>query len=337
MNWLKKIFGSDGVSIEVGHSNTSTVRIRGMPVYEGGLQYEKLERRVISIFHDGENEKLPIDVIRGRFKLGSLSGDAPALVTNFDWGETYYCGETNVRNLVAGWETAPLESSDNEDIARMVNEFELPNAGITTKAEYGDLKKFYARCDAYYRHILIHGRQFKRITKTAAKDLVFLLDQTKSGWDATDGEKRFAEEVIIHLPNLVRTEEEKKIRQERAKKQRLVDAEKQPLTDTRNLLTRFPHKDLQVEVRDQGSMEIRAIKEKLREGSVTPQTMVRYRPAEDWLELFEFLDNWVRSKATINQIRYLRSLQSGHRIHEEIPLDMAKDEISAKIDALAER
>src|SRR5258708_8739986 len=117
---------------------------------------------------------------------------------------------------------------------------------------------------------------------------------------------------------------------------RLINAEKQTSTDTRNFLTRFPHKSLQMEIKDVGSFEIRALKEKLRDGSVTPETQVRYRPNAEWSELYDFLDDWLRTKATINQIRYLKALQSRHKIRMEIPLDIPKDEISSRISALAE-
>src|SRR5258708_12697578 len=86
---------------------------------------------------------------------------------------------------------------------------------------------------------------------------------------------------------------------------RLINAEKQTSTDTRNFLTRFPHKSLQIEIKDVGSFEIRALKEKLRDGSVTPETQVRYRPNAEWSELYDFFDDSLPPHTPITHIPHL--------------------------------
>jgi len=56
---------------------------------------------------------------------------------------------------------------------------------------------------------------------------------------------------------------------------------------------------------------------------------------QEWIELSEFLNDWLKRKATIKQIDYLKSLQQQHGIEAEIPLDISRDEISGRISALA--
>ena len=92
-----------------------------------------------------------------------------------------------------------------------------------------------------------------------------------------------------------------------------------------------------IEVKDIGTVMIRELKPKIREGLISPETLVRYRQDAEWIELSEFLNDWLRRKATIKQIDYLKSLQRQHGITAEIPLDLSREEISARIDALIPR
>ena len=62
------------------------------------------------------------------------------------------------------------------------------------------------------------------------------------------GEERFLEEVRKRLPHLVRSVGEQKARVEHVKEAELRRKERQYLTDTRNNLTNFPHKDLEIEI-----------------------------------------------------------------------------------------
>ena len=89
-----------------------------------------------------------------------------------------------------------------------------------------------------------------------------------------------------------------------------------------------------VEIKDQGTIEIRGIKPKLSEGSITPQPLVRFRPESDWMELCEFLTDWRQNIATEPQIAYLKSLQRQHGIDSEISLDISREEISRRLDEL---
>ena len=84
-------------------------------------------------------------------------------------------------------------------------------------------------------------------------------------------------------------------------------------------------------------MKIRELKPKIREGLIAPETLVRYRDDAQWIELSEFLNDWMRRKATIKQIDYLTALQRQHEIVAEIPLDISRDEISTRISALVPR
>jgi len=335
MNWLKKILDSQTPSLTVTHSVTPREIKRGFPVYEAEIRGEELNNRDILVTHNGEEKKIPIDTLRAQFYAGLLPGDAPVLVTCFYCQETFYCGEGTVASIVAAWESAPLDQFEQQDSKRMIREFGFPEYNISTKATYYDLKRLYSRCDLYYRYIAARDREFKRFSKAATKDLVFLLDEAQPGWDSADGEKRFAEEVRRHHPELIRTEAEKKAKKQRAKQQQLEREERRQLIDTRNNLTNFPHKSMQIEIKDFGLVEIRAIKPMLRDGTITPETLVRYRSDSEWIELCEFLSDWMRCKATDRQIDYLKALQRQHGIIAEIPLDISRQEISDRITALA--
>ena len=68
-------------------------------------------------------------------------------------------------------------------------------------------------------------------------------------------------------------------------------------------------------------IKIREIKRKLSDGSMSPETLVRYRSENDWVELGEFLDEWIKKRATIKQLDYLAVLQKQHGINAEIAVD----------------
>jgi len=206
---------------------------------------------------------------------------------------------------VGGIFTATL---DKQDVSRMIREFSFPEYEVTSKARYSDLKKLYARCDQYYRYVVYRDKDFKRLTKAATKDLVLSLDEADSTWDSTDGEKRFAEEVRKRHPELIRSEVEKKRKKEKEKEAYLQRELRRPLIETRNNLTNFPHKNMPIQLKDIGTVTIRELKPKIREGLVAPETLVRYRDDVEWVELSEFLNDWLRRKATIKQIDYLKSL-----------------------------
>lgn len=132
----------------------------------------------------------------------------------------------------------------------------------------------------------------------------------------------------------IRSEAEKKRKKQREQKAYLERESRQPLIETRNNLTNFPHKNLSIEIKDCGTATIRELKQKIRDGLIGPETLVRFRPDAEWVELSEFLNDWLKRKATIKQLDYLKSLQRQHGIEAEIPLDISRDEISSRISAL---
>jgi hypothetical protein len=307
---------------------------RGLPVHDSEIKGYALGRRDIIVTLNGTEKKFDIDTLRIEFYAGLIPAESPVLVTNNFNGEISYCGEGTVGDVIAAWESAPLESYDAEDAKRMTVEFDLPHYNIPTKAAYHDLRRLYKRCDAYYRHIASKNKEFKRFSKIEVKDFIFLLDNEHPDWDSADGTKRFEEELRRRHPELLRTEAEKREKKERDKINKIKREENRPLTQTRNFLTEFPHKKMVIEVKDQGIFEIRQIKPKLSEGSIIPETLVRFRPESDWMELLEFLVDWRQNKATERQISYLESLQRQHGIDAEIPLDSSRTEISKRIEAL---
>jgi len=308
---------------------------RGLPVYEAEIRGEKLERRDMIVSRGDDQLKLSIDAVRDQHRAGLLPAELPVLVTTYRCETTYYCGEGTVGSVVAAWESAPLDNFDKQDVSRMIHEFSFPEYEVTSKAQYSDLKKLYARCDNYYRYIAARDKDFKRLTKAAAKDLLLSLDDADATWDSTDGEKRFADELRKRHPELIRTEVEKKRKREKEKEALLQRESRRPLIETRNNLTNFPHKDMPIEVKDIGTVTIRELKPKIRDGLISPETLVRYRQDAEWAELSEFLNDWMRRKATIKQIDYLQALQRQHGIASDIPLDISREEISTRISALA--
>ena len=179
-----------------------------------------------------------------------------------------------------------------------------------------------------------HDEDFKRLTKEKTKDLVLLLDESDPAWDNNKAEEKFLRDVRRHYPNLIRTDSQRKTRIKKREEQEVKKKERQEIAETRNNLTNFPHKEMQIEAKDYGLLAIREIKHKLSDGTFSPQTLVRYRADSDWMELCEFLNDWMRKKATAKQIDYLQASQNQHGITDVIPLDIPRNEISLRINAL---
>ncbi len=326
MNWLNKIFAAnDPESPPLRHN---------LPVWQSELSGRTLQDRTIRLLGEPPVE-LRIREVRIQFLAGHLAAEHPVIVTNFYCQQNYFCGESTVGELVAMWEAAPIDEFDQQDCPRMIREFDLPEYQVTTKAQYSDLRDLYDRCDHYYRLVLRREKQVKRITKTQAKELIFALDQESPGWEQQDGDDRFIGELTRRNPKLIRTEEDKKVRRQREKREQTKREEHRPLFNTRNHLTEFPHKKMAIEVQGFGRQEIRALKPLLREGRITPETLVRYRDTDEWSELEDFLADWLRNKATTAQLDYLAALQKQHGIATEIMLDMSRREASERISPLA--
>jgi hypothetical protein len=308
---------------------------RGLPVYEPEVRGEKLQRREITVTLNSEERKIPIDRLRAEYHAGLLPGDAPAIVTNQYGDILYYCGEGTVETIVAAWESAPVDQIDQQETRRMIQEFSFPDYQVTSKAQYNDLLRLYERCLTYHRYMSWHDEDFKRLTKAKTKDLVLLLDKSDLGWDNKKGEETFLREVRRHYPDLIRTDSQRKTRIKKREEQEIKKKEREEIAEARNNMTNFPHKEMQIEAKDYAPIAIREIKHKLSDGTFSPQTLVRYRADSDWMELCEFLIDWMRKKATAKQIDYLRALQDQHGITDAIPLDIPRNEISLRINALA--
>ena len=161
MSWLKRKLGSVTPEISISVKDDPLEIGRGMPVYEE-LTGEKLERRDIFVTCDGEQRKVKIDVLRSHFHAGILSADLPVVVTT-DYGEEIrYCWEGTVSEVVAGWEAAPLQSYELQDVKRMIREFDLPEYQVASKAEYSDLRHLYERCTKYHRYIGWHDEELQQ-------------------------------------------------------------------------------------------------------------------------------------------------------------------------------
>jgi hypothetical protein len=327
MNWLNKVFSGD-------HTESPPEQRHGLPVWQGELSGRSLQDRTIRLLGEPPVE-LRIREVRIQYLAGHLAAEHPAIVTNFYCQQNYFCGESTVGELVAMWEAAPIDEFDRQDCTRMTREFGLPEYQITTKAQYSDLRDLYDRCDHYYRLVFRREKQVKRITKSQAKELVFTLDQEAPSWEQQDGDNRFISELTRRNPKLIRTEEDKKARRQREKREQAKREEQRPLYNTRNYLTDFPHKKMSIDVQGLGRLEVGALKPLLREGQVTPETLVRYRETDDWNELEDFLADWVRNKATTAQLDYLAALQKQHGITTGIALDMSRREASERISPLA--
>jgi len=65
-----------------------------------------------------------------------------------------------------------------------------------------------------------------------------------------------------------------------------------------------------------------------------PNTLVRYRDSDQWDELGEFLQKWLRCRITGPQLDFLKKLQDQRGITDEIPADMTRSAASARISAL---
>jgi hypothetical protein len=334
MGWFKKDSPEPTPFIDIRVSSPPPQFRRGLPVHELEIRGKKLQRRDITINVDGQERQVPIEQLRAEFRAGFLPGDAPVLVTSEYGGRVCYCGEGTIASVVAAWESAPVDSVDQQETKRMIREFGFSEYQVSSKAEYNDLLRLYERCLNYHRYMSWHDEDFKRLTKERIKDLVLLLDESSPGWDHHDGEKKFLREVRRRCPDLIRTESERKARVKKRTEQDLKRKEREEIIGTRNNLTNFPHKDMEIEVKDFGWIAIREIKPKLTEGACSPQTLVRYHTESDWMELHEFLDDWIRKKATVKQIDYLEALQKQHGIDEPIPLDISRKDISARIQAL---
>jgi hypothetical protein len=335
MNWITRIIGisENSPSGSVNANDTDTKY--GLPVHEPNIIGIKLGRRTILVIHEGKQEQIEINALRKQFRDGKIPGESPVLVTNLYCQQTYYCGEGTVADVVAAWESAPIEDLDRSFMLIEAEKYALSCDNVITKIDYHAFMRLCERLNIYRLFILKKKNELKKLPRAAIANIVYLLDQENPGWDAIDGQPRFYEELKKRFPEFVRNEKAQRIKKQQDKSRRRKQREQLPVTETKFYLTMFPHKTMQVEVKDIGPMEIRAIKPLLRQGTMTYESLVRYRNTSEWTELYSFLHDWLENKASDRQINYLTALQKKNGIDEPIELDSNKREISKRIDALA--
>jgi hypothetical protein len=171
------------------------------------------------------------------------------------------------------------------------------------------------------------------------KDLIILLDGRNPGWDKDESlcKNKLNEFIKIFHPDKIRTLAEQK-EKKRLIKLKSIEAEVNlPVVRVRNALTAFPHKELIVEIKDIGKMEVRKIKPLISSGAIGPDTMIRYREENEWLELSEFLQDWAANKISVSQMQFLKSLYRENSIIDEIPCDLSRQLASEKISVLYEK
>ena len=168
------------------------------------------------------------------------------------------------------------------------------------------------------------------------KDFILLLDGRNPGWD--DDQNKCYDEldrlIKIFYPDKIRTLAEQK-EKKRLIKLKSIEAEVNlPLVRVRNALTAFPHKEFIVEIKDIGKMEVRKIKPLISSGAIRPDTLIRCREENEWLELSDFLEDWTVNKITVSQMKFLKDLYRENSIIDEIPCDLSRQLASEKIDFL---
>jgi hypothetical protein len=307
---------------------------RGLVIYEPKVVGTKLAERNITVSVDGEPRRVPIDVLRSYYHAGKIPADSDVLVTATRADAEVYCGEGTVATVVGAWERAPLDSQERQEVKRMISEFKFPACHGDSKAQFSDLKRLYDRCSRYYRYVTSQIECVKRLTKEATSAFLLHLDEADATWDTIDGEAKFIEELRRQHPELIRTEAGKKERARRWDRQLREAEERQPIVEARNNLTRFPCKDMVLEVKDFGMLRVGDIKGKMRDGTISPTALVRYRDSDEWAELSEFLKNWLKCRATREQLDFLTRLHKQRGITDEIPVDMWRSAASARISEL---
>jgi len=323
-----------GIKFSFAYESSGEETRRGLWVYESEVVGAKLGERNLIVTLNGETKRMSIDVLRVEYHAGKIAGESDVLVTARSGDEEVYCGEGTVATVVGAWEMAPLNSQERQEVKRMISEFKFPDCQVDSKAQFSDLKRLYERCSRYYCYVISQIDCVKRLTKEATRAFVLHLDEADATWDAADGEAKFIQELRRQHPELIRTEAGKKDRARRSDTQRREAEERQPIVEARNNLTRFPCKDMLLEVKDFGTLRVGDIKGKMREGTISPNALVRYRDSDEWAELGEFLKKWVRSRVTREQLDFLSKLQKQRGITDEVPLDMWRSAASARISEL---
>ena len=334
MKWIKNIFGLvDSIDDNL---KDSSVRY-GFPVDHEEFAPRKIGRMDLRISINGENKILRINELVKLFDKKIITGSENVVITRPNIEANYFCGEGMVMNIINSWKSAALDHND-VDLPNRVNEYGF-QISINTKFELMVFDELYARVSKYFYYISSKNKIYKRFKKQEVKDLVLLLDGRNPEWDADeikcyDELDRF---IKIFNPEKIRTPLEQK-EKKRLIKLKSIEAEVNfPVVRIRNALTVFPHKKIIVEIKDLGKMEVRQIKPLISQNIVKPDTLIRYREKDEWMELSDFLEDWAVNKITVSQLQFLTALHKENSISDEVPCDLSKKLASEKITFLYEK
>lgn len=358
MKWIKNLFGL-GNSINdklldekvVNETKNSSVNYGfqadneienssvkyGFPLDHQEFAPRKIDRMDLRFVLNGEKKILRINELIKLFDKKIITGSENVVITRPNVEANYFCGEGRAIDIINSWKSAALDH-DDVDLPGRVNEYGF-QISIKTKYERMLFEELYARVSKYFHHVSGKNKVYKQFRKHEVKDLILLLDGRNPGWD--DDQTKCYDEldrlIKTFYPDKIRTLAEQK-EKKRLIKLKSIEAEVNlPLVRVRNALTAFPHKELIVEIKDIGKMEIRKIKPLLSSGSITPDTMIRYREENEWLDLSEFLQDWAANKISVSQMQFLKSLYRENSIMDEIPYDLSRKLASEKIGVLYEK
>jgi hypothetical protein len=343
MKWIKNIFGfgnsiDDKLSDEKFDNSikNSTVRY-GFPVDHEEFAPRKIGRMDLRICVNGENKILRINELIKLFDKKIITGSENVVITRPNVEANYFCGDGLAIDIINSWKSAALDHND-VDLPNRVNEYGF-EISIKTKYELMLFDELYARVAKYFCHANGKNKIYKKFKKQEMKDLVLLLDTRNPGWD--DNEIKCYDEldrfIKIFNPEKVRTVSEQK-EKKRLIKLKSIEAEVNlPVVRIRNALTVFPHKKIIVEIKDLGKMEVRQIKPLISKNIVKPDTLIRYREEDEWMELSDFLEDWAVNKITVSQLQFLTALYKENSIADEIPYDLSRKMASEKITFLYEK
>jgi hypothetical protein len=355
MKWIKNLFGlGDSINDKlldekvVNETKNSSVKYGsavdsetensslkyGFPVDEEKFEPRKIGRMDLRIVVNGEKKILTINELIKLFDKKIIIGSESVVITRSGYESTYFCGEGRAIDIINSWKSAALDHND-VDLPDRVNEYGF-QISINTKYELMLFNELYSRVSKYFHHVGGKNKVYKQFRKQEMKDLVLLLDGRNPGWD--DDEIKCYDEldklIKIFHPDKIRTLAEQK-EKKRLIKLKSIEAEVNlPVVRVRNALTAFPHKEFIVEIKDIGKMEVRKIKPLISSGAVGPDTMIRCREENEWLELSDFLEDWAANKISVSQMKFLKDLYRENSIIDEIPCDLSRQLASEKIDFL---
>jgi hypothetical protein len=313
MKWIKNLFGlGDSINDKlldeksVNETRNSSVKYGspvdneiensslkyGFPVDHEEFAPRKIGRMDLRIIVNGEKKILRINELIKLFDKKVITGSENVVITRPNVEANYFCGDGLAINIINSWKLAALDHND-VDLPNRINEYGF-QISINNKFELMLFDELYARVSKYFYHANSKNKIYKKFSKQEIKDLVLLLDTRNPGWD--DDEIKCYDEldgfIKIFHPNKIRTASEQK-EKKRLIKLKSIEAEVNlSVVRIRNSLTLFPHKKLIIEIKDLGKMEVRQIKPLISSNTVKPDTLIKFREEDEWMELSDFLDDW---------------------------------------------